>query len=989
MVTTWYHPYHPVNKFDGDTSGHEAVVNNKVATESIFTLGQAPDDDNKDSHVKQYDPYGFAPCYFSMGMMIGGIDNIPVWAKSFSIVRTPSAGRVVCQGLGFYSLRPAAFDLIGNDNLAGKDLNKFWYYSPDIAQGIVSSETVNDIIQNPQNYKLQFVSPLGFFSEYYSAQRTDPFGISVEEQRDKCVDMITYVRMLRDSTDNPQINPGESSMGIPGGDGYSYIDYEIFRNNGSVPTPFVTSPYGGNKLVDLTGVLRVSEGRGDYLQLISDETIYRNTWAGGVNDTNFGDSGAKSWTEPMYIINIVRDDAQIKDIDKQPYRATPHYQKLESIIGKSNGNAGQVFKLVDERWDDCIPAPQSTYYGASTDRFLYVKLTDNTVQKWVNVTYYTTSQVNSLSANISVGGGVYNGISGMYTHTNVGNKDRFFEINFNVSGSVPPLDSLILVRYDNTAPIRVFGGDTFLGEAIFAPLDRESSYDDSAADTQFAFGNALPYKTFKINPRHYTIKKAGSNFNEIQQSDWFTLGYIRQLCAMFTCESRAAIHLAYSNDTNDPVHQHFPQIHYIMRPNRWTTEDLGGANIFPQYANDYGGNEAGNWRYGGLRFTQLVNPDYSVQSPIAFFSKPGFGFVERTKFPNMVMWSLQRGINQQNSPGLKTFPANNSYVINDASGRIVYEFIDTTDKGENIYVICEKKTCLLITRKTILSGTDAATIGLISTDSFITDEYWLNNSVGSPDMMWRGISEAFVPITLEGGAQIKNKALFIPNKESVYRFMDNQVVDIGRIDYHSRIYTDGISKIKDGLGTHVTSIFDNYKQQYYLFIRNDDDLNNMAIFVFSQKNNTWIGTNGFNFDRFTTNGNKTYGHKDMMTYELNQGDVINGNPINATLTLCHAPEPMFDKEMIRVRINSSNKPVSVEFYKAKGDIAAFLQQCSLTASQLKDYVGYEQYVPRIDVGVNPATPRFQSKLIITKIVHNLAEDFKISDFTVQYKKIKT
>jgi len=975
-VSTSYQPFRPVGENDTDVTGHNFIVNTKVSTENIFT-GPVP---VEDSNVRDYTPVGFAPRYFSMGMMIGGVDNIPEWAKAFSIVRTPSAGRVVCQGLAYYSMIQAKFNAIGNDNLGGKETNKFWFYSPDIDHGIVSSETLNDIIDNPQNYQLQFVSPLGFFSEYYSAEDN-----LIEKQRDRCVDMISYVRMIRDLASGPLINPGESSgFGISGSDGFRYVDYQLYRNTGSAPTSFSGTAEKGNRYFSMSQVKRKSEGRGNYIEITTEGDVYANVYPGDVTETNFGDAGNKNFTEPIYVVNIVRTGASVKDTDAQGYMATSHYQKLESIIGKSNGQANQSFPLVDERWEDCIPAPDSTRYGASTDRYLYVKLANGTVQKWLNVTFKTTAQINAIKAAISFTG-TYNGdVYGVYTHTNVDDQSRFWTINFDVTGSVPPAESFIMVRYDKTAPIRVFGGDTFIGESIFAPIDRQASARDDAAENQFAWGNGLPYKTFKINPRYYTIRKAGASINAVQDKEWFTLGYIRQLCVMFTCESRSAIHLAYNGAGKN---QFFPQTNYVIRPNRWDVDKTIIENhIFDDYVDDYGSDEKDIWKWGGFRFIQNINPDYSSMPPVKYFSKPAFGTDENTIYHNRSMWSLRRGLNNQVSPGLKTFPANNSYDIEDGRGRINYLWIDNTDKGDNIYAICEGGICLMLTRKTILSDLNGGDVGYMAADRFIGGEYWISKSIGCPGYLWHGIAENEVPVQLEGGAQAKRSAIFFPNNESIYRLMGNEVIDIGRMNYHSKLYKKAVSFLASGNYDKLSAFYDVYKQQYYLTITIDEET---TTFVFSQKNNTWIGTNAFDFQKYTSIGNKSYGHRDSETFELNVGYEINGEPIEAVAVTASAPDPSADKEFIRWRLNASKKPFEVAFFKSVDQLEANTIQCSVPDSRIKDYGGYEYYVPRINTAVDVNEPRFQERLIITRIIHNLAEEFSITDFAVQYKKIKT
>lgn len=973
LVSVSYQPFHPVRQTDPDNTGHNYIVNTKIA---VNNPGIGPIV-TEDGDVYNYRPSGFCPDYYAMGLMVAGVGNFPSWAKSFAVVRTEAAKRVVCQGLGYYSLTQAKFKAIGSGSLGGKEKNKFWFYSPDINNGLVSSESINDVIDNPQNYKLEFVSPLGFFSEWYSAENN-----FVASRRDRCVDMVTYVRLLRDleSDANNQINPTESSnMGIPGGDGWNYIAYDKYRNTGQNPNVFGGDPNGGKKLFDIATIRRVAEGRGEYIEFSTTQDVYGTNSTGG--QPNFDDSGMKDWTEPIYMINIIRTGANIADKDTQEYKQTTHYQKIQSIIGKSSGLANQVFPLVDERWEDCISAPRNFNFGANTDRFIYVKLPSGVVQKWINVSYKTVPQISSIIAGIVA---ETNGLSGVYRHTNVNNQNRFFEINFNHPAYIPPTDSLIIVKYDNTAPIRVYGGDTYIGETIFAPIDRQASAKKDEAENQFAFGLGLPFKDFKINPRYYTIREAGASINEIQDREWMTLGFIRQLCAMFAVEARACVPLAYNTDAPE---QFFPLIHYVIRPNRWD-QDKGFADshIYDDYESDYGGNERGTWKYGGFRFKQQINPDYSVEPRNFFFSKPQFGFIEKREFRTRVMWSLPRNINVQNAPGLKTFPANNSFDIDDNQGEIKFGWSCTTDRGENLYAFCNTGICLLVTRKSILSDLNAGEIGYMAADSFVKQQYWLNREIGMFDEFWRGKAEGLVSLQAQDESEIMQEALFFPTKESIYRFMNNEIKDVGRINFHSKIYSDGLKNVGAGSTTPLTGIFDRYHQEYSIYIGGVVDTN----FIFSQRRNRWIGINDFKFDRFTANHYQLLGHRNFETYILGEGYIMNGDPVVFEVLSAAAPEQEVDKEYIRIRINSpeGQKPTRVEFYKEKNGTV----QCFLDPSQgnlyLKNYRGYEQFIGRILASVNSNRPRFQGRLIVYKIIHNLASEFRIIDVSLQYKKLK-
>lgn len=988
-VSVSYQPFNPVRQGDPDVSGHNYVVNTKVFTTQAEELASSPPPSSTsiNSGGVSYRPSCFAPDYYSQGMMIAGVDNFPKWCKAFSVVRTKAARRVVCQGIGWYAMTQARYSLLGSQSLGGKEPNKFWFHSSDVENGIVSSDAVNDMIANPQNFKIQCVAPLGFFSEVYSFE--DGF-LDLGKSRDRLVDMIAYARLLRDhaSDINTQINPKESvNMGVPGGDGYNYVAYDLFRNSGQNPNTFGGHPDKGNRLLDIAAIRRKSDGRGSYLEIETIDNIYGKNTAGGQADRNFEDSGMKDWTEPVYMVNIIKPGAEIRDQNIQKYLQTDHYQKLESIIGLSSGDIlTQKYLLVDERWEDCIPAPNSGLFGANTDRYIYVRIPDEPDERWINVTYKTTTQINAIKADImAYGSWGPNQVKGMYRHNNIGNGNRYYEILFNVTGFDPPQDALIIVKYDNTAPIRFYGGDTFIGESIFAPIDKESNAKDDAAETQFAWGLGLPYFMWRLNPRYYTIRKAGASINAIQDELEAKLKYLRQLCVMYTVESRIACHLAFNQP--EPPAQFFPLIHYVIRPNRWDPDkDLKGNSIYQDYEDDYGTQEKDMWKWGGFRFLQQMNSDYSVEPRISFFSKPKFGFVEKTIFPTRIMWSLARPINIQDTPGLKTFPANNHYDIDDDQGEIKYAYECMSDRGENLYAFTNKGVCFLVTRKSVLSDLGGGDIGYMAADSFVKQQMWLSKETGMQDEWWRSAAEGYVPIQEGDAPEVRQEAIFFGNNESVYMFSNNILKDIGRLKYYNKVYHQGLSKVGPKYDTWVTGVYDKKYQEYWLHIKGEVD----NTFVFGKKNMAWIGTYDFKFEQMVVSKFETYGVRNMETFLLHKGYIINGQPIQFEAMSGCSQDQFWDKEFCRVRVNSLDgiKPTRVEFYKKFGGVI----QCELDPSQgsyyMKNYRGFEQYIPRINASVNANRPRFQGRLIIFKIIHNLASEFKVIDSSIFYKLLK-
>ena len=802
-VFPYYHPYTPVSQNDNDHRGHNYRTNLQVDT---------------GSGIEQYNPKGFAPRYFSTGIAIPGISNIPEWVKAFSVQRTDIAERVVASGIGMYSMDPAIFRTVGNKKLTTKDPDKLWFFSPDIENGVVNGDIINDIIDSPENYKIQFVSPLGFFSEVYSFEEN-----TISDDRDRLVDMVTYARMIRDLAGG-EINPAEDpNMGIPSlpFDGHRYVDYSRYRNTGSQSTIFDTGDQGNNT-AQLVSADRISEGRGGYMSLEFDKNLYVSGGTGGTGNNDFSDQGMKDFTEPFYIINIIQEGAAVRDQNIQAYKNTGHYQKVESIIGEGDGDAGTKYILVDKRWEDCIPALESSHPNAGQERYLYIRNQDNSEEKWVNVTFKSAGQIAAINNDI-VNNGFYGpNVTGMYRHkattqdsvdaSGLTFKDRFFDIVFD-QGYVPQPGQKIIVKYDNTAPMRVFGGDSIIGESIFSPIDRESNAKDDAQETQFEFGIGFPYRKYRVNPRQYIIKRT-TGVSRIQDKTFGTLGFIRQMAVMFCCESRVSIHLSHSLDY--PL-QHFPSVHYVMRPNRWDEDKtIEENNIFPEYVDDYGEEEKTRWKFGGIRFIQPINIDYSAQSPKESFSKPEFGFEEETEFCVRHMWSLPRATNQQDSPGLRTFPANNSFDISDDRGEIKRLYDDISGKGENIYAITESGICLLLHKKSVLSETTSTELGLLSADRFIGGEYWIDRNHGMPDELWRGSFEGPIIIpTDEGG--VRRDALFFTDGITFLRLADNNVEDLAKGSYYSRI-NPVLNKIRPGFLDKITGVYYRDKDEAWLHI---------------------------------------------------------------------------------------------------------------------------------------------------------------------------
>lgn len=1005
-VGNYYSPYsvyHPKESSDPKVDGHNFNVNTYV----------------KDNGTeKPYAPKIFSLNYYSKGICLNGVENIPDWVKAFTVVRTRRANRVICQGLAMYSLvEGRGYGGISITARMQKEKDKLWFFSPDIESGMAAETALVGLQQNPSEYKIEFISPLGFCSELYSFDEEE-FPGAIE--KDRAHDLITYARLLKDGTlvglDN---NPGELIIGNAG-----YVAYNGYRNTvtDTVNGDFFSGVDGGNTLADIVSFEQKVEGRNSFWEIQLGADIYNHSGANG--QTDFSDKEVKEWTEPFYIVNIVQEGVEIADQNINSYMDTGAFIKMESIIGEGDSTVtNPAYELVDERWEDCIPDLTISGSFASEDRFVYIRQVNgvvNTDLAWLNVTYKTPLQIAAIHADITnngfylTAGGVE--VYGMYTH--VINSENDYNIVFNVVNyNTIPTGLLIVTKYDKNAPIRIFGGDTTVGETIFAPIDKEISVSQLAATFPinskeargYSFGVPFPHGQYFITPRHYQIRNPDGDIDSIQNSHslgnrvYGNLFYLRQLCVMFTCESRTATHFAFETDSN----RFFPATHYVMRPLQFDKDKFTqGAeevyddnNINPEYFDDYG-DEYLLWGYGGLRFKQAYNIDYSQEPLLDFVSKPKFGFEEVTEFCTGIIWSLPRAINQQDSPGLKSFQSLNTLILEDAQGGIQQAFDAYTSKGSNLYAICERGVCLLLHKKAILSETNGDDLGLFKGNNFIQQDLWLDRNIGITKELWRASIEGsfgtkIPPTTVSTieGVVTRNEVLVFCNDLSIYKLEENSIVDIGRDNYYVEI-SKIMKNTLDGQANIVASYYDELHNEILMQFEYDNPVNQgvgdfvSKAVVYSFDTDAWISEYDFRFDKYLQDRDKVYGMRNGSTYELGVGYEINGNPIIFEVEQASSPMPQKEKEYIKININSDKKPTRVEFKDISGTLLCALDNGIQGANYLKKYDGYVQQIPRKDVGVSATRNRIQERVMIYKIIHNLEESFTLKTVFINLKPIK-
>lgn len=991
-------PYNTLNPTSqNDTSSdYEYRINKEVSVGSLLGF-------------EEYNPKGFGLNYYSQGAAFKGINSYPTeWSEGFSVVQTKPARRVLAQGLGFYRMIEA-------EGISGPDGNKetdaFWTYFPDLE--LYDPDTLSDLINNPTSYQIQLVSPLGYFTEMYSGYNDDT------STRTKGVDMITYARVLKDGPDslgaalfNPSISGGGLS-GIPHTDGFDYVAYGRYMNY--LTQDSATFPSNGNGN-DVFQVIDVTEqntytGRQSFLRVELNSSFYNESgpqFGSGNADLDADDEGPMQFKEPLYVINLVKNDAQPSQGLTTEYLYSANYTKFKSKVLVSNGSLNQSCVLVSERWEDCIPSISGETNNAYSGlyRFVYVVDALGVKRRWLNVTFETPVFTNTLLNNILFNGfdtvtdasGSYD-VYGIYTSQQTSDGTcPIFTLFFNevlgfTNQTTLPVGANVFVEYDNRIPVRVFNGDSYVNESIWSPLDNEYKSDGEPQDnsSKFAWNVPLPLKTYKLADGYKVLKNSDilNTHNYIQDPLRFNNSgvlsmWIRQLILIWTAETRINLSFGFNIETPDKANsaQHFPLINYIPRPHKWKPGSEDNRTTFennnslsPTYFDDYGF-EWNLWKYGGFRFLPQVNIDYSKnQNTTTYTSVPLLGFEEQTDFCTRIIWSERRPINIQNTPTVKTFPPSNYFDISDDTGGINFAWSALSDsKGNNLYAITNSGICLLLVDKRIISEINADELATVGSDvGGILNQLWIDKRVGMDDETWRSWSEY-------------SNILFFMNKQSVYSFSENNLSELCSTGFSELFRREFLSKLGSGFSSKLSGGYNVLNSEY---IMNVDDGNEFSTLIYGVTQEALQCQSSYNYDKYLYLNNSLFGHKGLVTYTLGVGNTINGQDMECYITGVCDKEIYFDKEFIRIRVNSNFKPDKIYFYDSYENYVSnsfsSVVDATVNPIAIKDYFGYECYIPRKIVAPNN---RQQGRVVLFKIVSTDDEDFLVTSTGVQYKALK-
>lgn len=912
-----YRPLHPTQREDSDS-----IDASQRACDIVE--GSAP------GTGTSYIPKGYGPEIMATGMRLTGIDaaDFPNWCSGLSVLRSPSAGRVVAQGIGMYSMIPGELNGAGTDVFAHKALDKLWIHSPELDSVIGNkSGLLEDIVANYEDYEIQLVSPVGFFPEFYS-------GISdhISSGYGAAIDMALMATKFYTSDD---ISPFDSDALTGRGDGYATfgrwrnqsaqgadIDYatnkHIFSMTGA-SIAAVINPNWGNDM----------SGRSSYLEVTLDGDIYSNEDVGGITQ---GTSRVSH--EPFYIVNIIKSGAQVSDNNSDIFNEIGHYINFRSLIGYGSGELDQSVEITSERisdfhWPSTI---QSAYTPPNaSDEYSYIWVNG---QRWLNVTHWLSADITTIETALysassfavapAAGGDTCETCYGIY---DVSIKDGVYYINFQhqtvgatPTDIIPAVNEIIEVRYDSSKPIDILLGDTVIGPASFVPIDCDVNLATNSYGQLFKISKAFPFDTFQFkydtNPVFHTPYDPSTiAAAEYQSGLDVDIDFVRQMLVMFMCESTVNLPLIHKD--------FFPYKNYVMRPVLYPAKAdndselayIRAVNLHDGYVDDYPG-EYLNWGYGGFHFPQGYNFDYNKQHRDIYTELP-IEVTEILDYPKRLHWGSKRGAASISRGISRSFPVTNVYdiLLKDASEiNILYSHYST--KGNNLYAVMDRGVVGLLTDKNVLRDGVADELGVILSNSeFIQGEIILDPWVGCPDKHWRGRAEG----SIKTPQNVHIPGLVFPGDDDIYLLSGNGVVSIGtnyRDTLVPLIKTIGDSSI-------LTSTFDHARNELWFKIDG-------TIHLFGFSINNWVGqVSGTNIaalanakiydstkvvrigvTNYYNAGTSTVGIYKSYTGNIFASDVESEHPVNST-TFAVTPPGLAQVEFTDIFINSSQVPSEV------------------------------------------------------------------------------
>lgn len=958
--------------------------------------------------------YVFSQRHHALGGLIHSISGIPSNVKAITVARTEPANRVVAQGFGMWDMRNGTPD---EGNRAQRSGNSLRVHFPDIDASMVQQSILEDIVENPDSYRIQLVGYYGFYQDVYGY---GPVGAPTPLTGfGQAADTLLYASVTNDPigrvnsfAPSRAYETGPNTTSDPDG---QYIGPGKWRNpefyGEGDDLPFNTSPDQGNVLYNITQFVEITEGRGSYWRVKTGQWIYTPSSQDTDGAPGLNDDAIRRFQQPVYAINIIRIGSEVPDQTTQTYTNTGTTIKMASTVGVMPAAHGPSieFRLLNERVEDVRPF----VYGQTVDsiRYVWIKTPGVPERAWVNFTNMDGAIVDvatvlqDIAANgfwLSPDGtqvyGVYDVVSNSDTLGNgaafssgVTHSIRFQ--NFGGQINIPPAGARITVKFCGKN-IRFFGGDATISRQVFSPYD--GYYNNPSSDVSVLNGPPPMPMWGIIRSSNYNLPWGNPSgaFQLNPVFDVWAFTSIRQLAVMWDAETRVNSIMNLFNPAAGTDHIH---TNYIIRPYYNVSLSSGIANgFYPQFDSDYQDlleyNVASEFHRGGIQFKRGggYNYDYSKQPNLTFVGLPEVGYEDRSDRCNAIAASNEVDPAQQDMPGLRTFMSTNVKFISQENGEIkVIASALAGNAGRNIYVWSQQGVSRVLTNKNILTGASGEQVATQVISTFWGDEMVLTKNIGLPDQMWRLFVKGYAP-TGAGYAD----SFFWFDRKGAYRMTGDNIVDISRDRFLSALIPT-LQNFPSDYSLKVGSLY-NPKDNEVWFSISEQVLPPdppfipapvripPRLFVYNALRNEWIDQFLFQFDNYLANEQRLYGFRSLQTYDLDTGFIVNGVTREARVMVPFFGDVGKFKQMLRWRITPSGnldaaRPDEIRIYDEGMNLLSIQNEALAAAVNPAEaqywvlwYDGWEQYAACSPPSIDPQERTPQSHGFFVELIWNSA-----------------
>ena len=309
----------------------------------------------------------------------------------------------------------------------------------------------------------------------------------------------------------------------------------------------------------------------------------------------------------------------------------------------------------------------------------------------------------------------------------------------------------------------------------------------------------------------------------------------------------------------------------------------------------------------------------------------------------------------RNLPGLKTFPQDNIYFIENDTGAIQRLYSDLGD----LYVLTETGVYIALIHKNLMYSPDGSSQNIYATLDFIGSVTPRSKAIGMPGDWWRTAAEG--PLLSDQGQRTDSLMWF--DGTSQYRLTSGSVIDIAKGRYRKGLASAAFVPSTWTFPVRKCGVYDQDKDELYTGL-----FGGTPLYAFSPQTNQWYGTTDHQYDNMLWTPKGMMGMRDGITYALDNGQILNGKPVQGWVKVASAPYPNERMWFRRIKVDSVRKPTRIEFYDENDVLVAWMDEATFGPHYLLKETAWEHWIPMDRVSIAPKKKAIQGRLAYAKMM---------------------